>query len=69
MHRSMVNLLRIWGREPLRSATRLLRSTNDLCLWNPSHRLVAGSRDGPRRLRDLARLVVPGSQTCVLRTG
>ena len=38
---SMVNLLRIRGREPLRSAPRLLGFTSETCYGDPGHRVVA----------------------------
>ena len=57
---SMVNSLRVRGREPLRSASRLLGFTIDL-FWDPGHRLVAGPSRGPRCLQDPFCLAAPAS--------
>jgi hypothetical protein len=57
----MVNSLRVWGREPLRSASRLLGFTIDALYWDPGHRLVAGSIRGPRCLQDPFCVVAPAS--------
>jgi hypothetical protein len=43
----MVNSLRIPGREPLRSASRLLGFTINHCFWDPGHRVVARCRRYP----------------------
>ena len=57
---SVVKSLRIWGREPLRSASHLLGFHLDLCFWDPGDSLVAGPSYGPR-CRDPICLVVPDS--------
>jgi hypothetical protein len=57
----MVNSLRVLGREPLRSASRLLGFIIDNCFWDPGHRLVAGPSRGPLCLQDPFRLVAPAS--------
>ncbi len=46
----MVNAMRTRGREPLRSASRLLGFIVNICFWDPSHRLVANPGCGPLRL-------------------
>src|SRR5260370_31892043 len=50
----VVNSLQTRGREPLRSASRLLGFTIDSCVWDPGHRLVASPSCGP-----LCLLLVP----------
>jgi hypothetical protein len=57
---SMVNSLRVLGREPLRSASRLLGFTIDH-FWDPGHRLVAGPSRGPRCFQDHFCLATPAS--------
>ena len=58
----VVNALRTRGREPLRSASRLLGFISNSCFEDPSHRLVAGPSCGPRCLRvPLGRFTAPGS--------
>jgi hypothetical protein len=49
---SRVNSPRVRGREPLRSASRLLGFIIDLCFWDPGHRLVAGPSPRLRYLQD-----------------
>ena len=46
----MVNAMRTRGREPLRSASRLLGSAINLCFWDPGHRLGASPSCGLLRL-------------------
>jgi hypothetical protein len=58
---SMVNSLRVLGREPLRSASRLLGFTIVFFVWDPGHRLVACPRRGPRCLQDPFCLAAPAS--------
>jgi hypothetical protein len=48
----VVNALRTRGREPLRSASRLLGFTTNLCFGDPGRRLAAGPSCGPRCLQD-----------------
>jgi hypothetical protein len=48
----MVNSLRVRGREPLRSASRLFGFIVDTCFWDPGHRFVAGPSHGPGCLPD-----------------
>ena len=58
----VVNALRTRGCEPLRSASRLLGFTINLCIGDPSRRLVASPSCGPRCLRDpLNGFAAPGS--------
>jgi hypothetical protein len=57
----MVNSLRVRGREPLRSASRLLGFIVDFFVWDPGHRLVAGPSRGPFRLQDPFCLTAPDS--------
>ena len=58
---SMVKSLRVWGREPLRSASRLLGFVIDLCIWDPGYRLVAGPGRGWCCPQDLFCLAAPAS--------
>jgi hypothetical protein len=58
----VVNALRTRGREPLRSASRLLGFTANTLFGDPGHRLAAGPSHGPRCLRDpLCCSTAPGS--------
>ena len=58
----VVNALRTRGREPLRSASRLLGFTIYCCFGNPGRRLAAGLGCGPRCLWDtLSCSTAPGS--------
>ena len=56
---STVKYLRVRGREPLRSACRLLGFTVDVLYWDPGHRLVAGPSRGLRCLQDPFCLATP----------
>ena len=56
---SMVNFLRVWRREPLRSAYSLLGFIIDLFVRVPGHRLVAGPIRGPHCLLDPFCVVSP----------
>src|SRR5258708_6967924 len=58
---SMVNPLRIRGREPPCSAPRLLGFLIDSLFWDPSHRLVVSPGCGPRCPQDPIGLVSPDS--------
>jgi hypothetical protein len=58
---SMVNSLHVRGREPLRSASRLLGFTVDHFVWDPGHRLVAGPSCGPLCLQGPFCLAAPAS--------
>jgi hypothetical protein len=53
----VVNSMRTRGREPLRSASRLLGFAIILCYWDPGHKVVAGPIRGPLCFPD------PGSRT------
>ena len=59
--RLLVYSLRVRGREPLRSASRLLGFTYNSLFWDPGHRFVAGPRHGPRCPQDPIRRLVPDS--------
>jgi hypothetical protein len=48
----VVNTLRTWGREPLRSASRCLGFIVNNCFGNPGHRLVVGLSSGSCYLQD-----------------
>jgi hypothetical protein len=48
----VVNALRTWGREPLRSASRRLGFIVDSLFGNPGHRLMVGPSSGSRCLQD-----------------
>lgn len=56
----VVNSVRIRGREPLRSASRLLGFTINLRFWGPGHKAVAGPSCGPLCFQD-PRSPAPGS--------
>ena len=58
---SMVNSLRVRGREPLRSVSRFLGFVIDLWIWDPGHRLEAGPGRGPCCPQDLFYLAAPDS--------
>ena len=58
---SMVNSLRVRGREPLRSASRFLGFVIDLWIWDPGHRLEADPGRGPCCPQDLFYLAAPDS--------
>jgi len=58
---SVVNALRTRGREPLRSASRLLGFTTGLCMRDPSRRLVAGPSRGLRCVWDPLSFCTAGS--------
>ena len=55
------NSLCVWGREPLRSASRLLGFVVSSCFWEPGHGLVAAPGNGPLRSQDLIRSRAPSS--------
>jgi hypothetical protein len=59
--RLVVNSLRTRGREPLRSASRLLGFIINCTLGDPGLRLAAGHNRGPRCLRDPLSCSAPGS--------
>jgi hypothetical protein len=44
--------VRIRGREPLRSASRLLGFTVNFRFWDPGHKVVAGPSRGPLCFQD-----------------
>jgi hypothetical protein len=52
--------VRIRGREPLRSASRLLGFTINFLNWDPGHKVVAGPGRGPLCFQD-PRSPAPGS--------
>jgi hypothetical protein len=56
----VVNSVRIRGREPLRSASRLLGFTIKTRFWDPGHKVVAGPSRGPLCFQD-PRRPAPGS--------
>jgi hypothetical protein len=56
----VVKSVRIRGREPLRSASRLLGFIIILCNWDPGHKVVAGPIRGPLYFPD-PRSRAPGS--------
>jgi hypothetical protein len=58
---SVVNSLRIWESEPLRSASSLLGFIICLCVWDPGGRFVAGPNCGPHCLQDPVWFVAPDS--------
>ena len=59
---SVVNSVRTWGREPLRSASHLLGFTISLYFGDPGRRLAAGPICGPLCLQDsLSCSTPPGS--------
>jgi hypothetical protein len=48
----VVNSMRIRGREPLRSASRLFGYAIETCIWDPGHRVVAGPSRRPLCFQD-----------------
>jgi hypothetical protein len=58
--RPVMNTLRIWDREPLRSTSRLLGFIVGFCIGDPSDRVLVGARSGPRCLQDPLWLATPG---------